>query len=155
MLSFKSFCLIIFLGFISAGYAQQPVNQEDNRIRMRVLAADRIIVGEVTDIVKADFNPGPESEHDPDFRFAVIDVKNILKGNILVDGASQDQKLLEKILFPASPDVIWYHFTKFTVGQRGIWVIKYRPDRKEYQFPEVDFYEMTKLENIKSIIRGQ
>jgi hypothetical protein len=62
----------------------------------------------------------PLSEHDPQWREAVIDVSDVHKG------AHKGKQLV--VTFPASEDVRWYRAPKFTPGQRGIWMLKRGPE---------------------------
>lgn len=55
------------------------------------------------------------SEHDPDWREAVIDVDRVGKG------AGTRKQVVVK--FPASNDVRWFRAPKFTPGQQGVFIL--------------------------------
>ena len=57
----------------------------------------------------------PITEHDPDWREAVIQVDEVLKGN-------QKQKQVI-VRFPASSDVMWHGSPKFEAGQQGYFIL--------------------------------
>jgi hypothetical protein len=57
---------------------------------------------------------GPVSEHDPDWREAIVEVKEIHKGN-------PEKQIV--VRFPASTDVMWYAAPKFHPGQQGYFML--------------------------------
>lgn len=57
---------------------------------------------------------GPVSEHDPDWREAVVEVKEIHKGR-------PEKQIV--VRFPASTDVMWYAAPKFHPGQQGYFML--------------------------------
>jgi hypothetical protein len=58
---------------------------------------------------------GPVSEHDPDWREAVVEVNEVHKGS-----AKKKQIVVR---FPASTDVMWYAAPKFHPGQQGYFML--------------------------------
>lgn len=101
--------------------------QRETRERFRT--ADMVISGKVTSVrlpgkttqegdataaaSKQDLG-GPVSEHDPEWREAVIEVNDVHKGN---------QKKQVVLRFPASTDVAWYAAPKFHPGQEGYFLL--------------------------------
>ncbi len=61
----------------------------------------------------------PISEHDPDWREAVIDVDHVEMG------AGKRKQVVVK--FPASQDVRWHRAPKFTPGQEGVFILHRTP----------------------------
>ncbi len=60
--------------------------------------------------------PGPISEHNPNWREAVIDVETAIKG------AQAGQRVV--VRFPASLDVAWYDTPKLSEGQEGTFILQ-------------------------------
>jgi hypothetical protein len=58
---------------------------------------------------------GPVSEHDPNWREAVIEINDVHKGS--------PQKKQIVVRFPASTDVMWYAAPKFHPGQQGYFML--------------------------------
>jgi hypothetical protein len=58
---------------------------------------------------------GPVSEHDPEWREAVIEVSDVHKGS---------KKKRVVVRFPASTDVMWYGAPKFHPGQQGYFMLR-------------------------------
>jgi hypothetical protein len=56
------------------------------------------------------------SEHDPDWKEAILQVDRPLKGVV------KDQKVV--VRFPSSLDVIWRGYPKFQEGQEGLFLLK-------------------------------
>jgi hypothetical protein len=66
--------------------------------------------------------PGPISEHDPQWRDAVIDVERVEKGP-----AARKQVVVR---FPASDDVRWFRAPKFAPGDQGVFIL-HRPEARQ------------------------
>lgn len=95
----------------------------DRHIERRLRSADVVITGKVVSIRKPPLAPNRRiSEHDPDWRQAVIEVE-------AVDSGPPAKQVL--LLFPASRDVRWRNAPKFSVGQEGTWILH------QHQFPEL------------------
>lgn len=84
-------------------------------LKVRLDSANRVVVGKVV-LVKAEPAAGlPISEHSPDWRDIVIEIKETLKG--------KPRLALLVVRFPQSMDVAWYDAPKFSLGQKGIWIL--------------------------------
>jgi hypothetical protein len=107
--------------------AADPV---DSKRREHFNTADTVVSGKVVSVrlpsetaegarraaVASDQVPGgPVSEHDPNWREAVVEVKEVHKG-------STGKKQLV-VRFPASTDVMWYAAPKFQPGQQGYFML--------------------------------
>jgi hypothetical protein len=66
---------------------------------------------------------GRISEHDPEWREAVIEVEEVEKGR------TQTRNVV--ILFPSSNDVQWYRAPKFEAGQQGVFLLHPRAEQAE------------------------
>jgi hypothetical protein len=92
-----------------------------DRIRERASEAPVVITGKVVAIglpaepVTAAAGTAPTervSEHEPFWREAIVEVKEVLKGSV-----GQSQVVLR---FPSSTDVRWHRAPKFEAGQEGV-----------------------------------
>jgi len=99
---------------------QKQLSDED--LRSRVNDADVVVTGHVLSIkpvsVKA-LNGGesaPISEHtEPDWKEAVVQVDSAIKG-------TESKQVV--VRFPASKDVRWVSYPKFTTGETGTFILK-------------------------------
>jgi len=93
--------------------------QQDAQLRARMMAADMVMVGQVVSVGPSTLaafqtDPQPISEHTPNWREAVIQVEEWIKGN------QGDQRIVMR--FPTSLDVQWYDAPRFTEGQEGVFI---------------------------------
>jgi hypothetical protein len=98
------------------GQKQQRSNFED---------ADLVVAGKVVAVrlprdstsggKRAARPAGPITEHDPEWREAIIQVDEVLKGT--------HQKKQVVVRFPASSDVMWHEAPKFEAGQQGYFTL--------------------------------
>lgn len=90
----------------------------DSTLADRVRAADMIVVGKVEAIRAPTLMSQPRrriTEHDPDWREAVIAVDTMLKG-------PNTNRVV--VRFPGSLDVAWHRLPKFTAGQAGTFLLR-------------------------------
>lgn len=106
-----------------------PVARKRARdVQEHIADADLVVAGRVSKVrppaaparagaraVRGRLPAAPASEHDPEWREAVIDVDQVHKGR------SVRRQLV--VRFPASTDVRWYKAPKFRAGQRGMFVL--------------------------------
>jgi hypothetical protein len=118
---------------LAATAAANPVEELAARdLKTRLNDADLVVVGTVASVrlpeETADAGSGearvadsgpfpgpPESEHDPLWREAVVQVEEVHKGETSPGSVV--------VLFPSSTDVMWYRAPKFEPGQRGVFVL--------------------------------
>lgn len=93
---------------------------QEEQLRARIAAADRVLVGRVVSTQPATMAAfqavrPPITEHDPDWQEAVIAVEATLKG-----------ELTERVVvrFPRSMDVAWYGAPRFSEGQEGTFILQ-------------------------------
>jgi hypothetical protein len=105
---------------------------ERRDLRDRIDAADMVVVGRVSSVRVPSEAPGPRaraaglaaapprriSEHDPEWREAVIAVDRVEMG--------ERRRKQVVVKFPASTDVRWFKAPKFTPGQEGVFIL-HRP----------------------------
>ena len=121
----------------------------DRHIQRRLRSADVVVTGKVISIRKVPHAPGHRiSEHEPDWRQAVIEVESVESGPPMKQAV---------LLFPASGDVRWRQAPKFSVGQEGVWILQ------QHQFPELrtpgyvaldaaDFHPSERRDHVKALI---
>ena len=100
-------------------FAAANSQEHDNNISSRAAAADLIIVGRIKEIqqpLAAALKQGPISEHDPQWRDAVIEVQSWIKGS------AESSSIV--VRFPASKDVAFRDYPKFQVGQESTLFLK-------------------------------
>ena len=104
---------------------------KDDIIKNRLETADAVVTGRVTSVrlpeknfasskiksaVKGETGKRrPISEHDPQWREAVVEVSDADKGG--------DRKKQIVVRFPGSDDVRWYRAPKFAAGQEGVFIL--------------------------------
>jgi hypothetical protein len=100
--------------------AAQAQASADQDIRASVDSADVIVTGRVTRVTPptaAALAPQQQriSEHNPDWQEATIQVQSVLKG------APDTPQVV--VRFPASTDVMWADYPRFTVGEEGTFLL--------------------------------
>jgi hypothetical protein len=89
---------------------------QDDVLRARLQSALIGVVGTVTNVERSTADPGPISEHNPDWHEATIQVDEVIKGN--------PRTRQTKVLFPQSDDARWHNVAKYTAGQQGIFMLQ-------------------------------
>jgi len=93
-------------------------------VQKRLATADLVVVGRVAAVrlppasrrAPARTKPSPPvSEHDPEWRDAVIDVERVAKGS-----SGRKQVIVR---FPASHDVRWFRAPKLSAGDEGVFIL--------------------------------
>lgn len=89
----------------------------DRELQTRINDAELVVVGRVGQVRPPSDQrlQGPGTEHDPDWREAVIAVESVEKG-------TPGDPLI--VLFANSRDVVWDLAPKFEEGQEGIWILR-------------------------------
>jgi hypothetical protein len=130
---------------------QYEQNQEYRMLESRVKSADLIVYGKVTRI--EDLDPKgqfDETEHDPQYRVAVVIPEGVLKRSGDVDTV--------KFYFASSDDIRWYRAPKFNTGSEGIFLLQRAPELTKNQgtltlLHPLDFQERAKMEEIKKMLK--
>jgi hypothetical protein len=89
----------------------------EKELDAQLARADVVVAGKVLTTKEAELEPrsGGVSHKNPKWREAVIQVEALLKGSL------PHQEIV--VIFPSSTDVRWHAAPKFSVGQRGIWML--------------------------------
>lgn len=122
--------------------AEPPKNLRQRKMEERVSSADLVVTGTVRDVRLPADEPAPLTasrtatrsskrgaaaaapetvrrrpitEHDPQWREAVVEVADVEKGS--------GQKREVVVRFPSSNDVRWYRAPKFEPGQQGVFIL--------------------------------
>jgi hypothetical protein len=97
----------------------ERVNIRNDSIREELNKAVLVVWGTVIEAnIKVEKKLGLESEHDPEFRKAIIEIKEVLKGRIA-------EKRVE-IFYASSEDVMWHNSPKLVKGQEGVFLLQLR-----------------------------
>jgi hypothetical protein len=102
--------------------AAQVDASADRELQTALESADLVVVGRVkrvqapTALALAAPERKRVTEHDPEWREAIIDVESALKG------AADMREVV--VRFPASVDVMWAASPKFTEGQEGTFLLQ-------------------------------
>ena len=133
-------------GRISAAVEAVP----DRVLKERLAKAELVIVGTVKMTEPVQLDSAMDSEHNPEWHEAIIDIESVEKG--------EHQQSTVTVYFPASKDVAWYKSPKFKSGQEGIWIL-HRNQQKNIKFEQytaldpMDFYPKEKLELIRKLLK--
>lgn len=119
-------------------------------LRRRVKEAHAVVVGEVADTrpVGGEEVP-PSSEHDPQWRTAVVVVASGEKGEM-----KEGQRV--EIAYPSSDDVMWFRAPKPQKGDRAVFLMHRRPleERDVEMLAIVDPIDMQPVERLDDIRRA-
>jgi len=121
----------------------------DRQIRRRLQSSAVVVTGKIVSVKPADRIRGPISEHDPDWRQAVLEVESS------ESGLPMKQLIL---FFPASRDVRWRQVPKFSVGQEGVFILQ-RHQIKELKTPgyvaldPLDYHAKPRRDHIRALIQ--
>jgi hypothetical protein len=133
---------------IAASVGRTP----DRHIQRRLQTADVVVTGKIVSSRKVPRPQGqPISEHDADWREAVIDVQGV------ESGLPMKQVVL---FFPASRDIRWRQAPKFSVGQEGVWILHQHATR-ELSAPGYtalqpsDFHPKSSRAHMRALIQGR
>lgn len=97
----------------------ERVNIRNDSLGEELKKAVLVVRGAVVEAnINVEEKPGLESEHDPEFKKAVIEIKEVLKGRIT-------EKRVE-VFYASSEDVIWHNSPKLAKDQEGIFLLQLR-----------------------------
>lgn len=94
---------------------------QDDSLRELIKDADEVVIGRVVSLKRLEVNTTKESEHDPLWTEAEIEVQEGLKGDLKRGGRV-------KITFAASNDIMWVRSPKFVREQSGIFILSKKID---------------------------
>ncbi len=121
-------------------------SRQNDLIRERLRSSELVVAGKVADLKgpgKQEFN----SEHDPLWVTATIEIFSVVKG--------QSAQRTLPVRFSSSRDVMWFDAPKLSVGQEGIFLCrKPAADRAGYELTEkAYFFPMDQLETIRALLK--
>jgi hypothetical protein len=126
---------------------------EELPLAERILGADLIVTGVVTDSRPLDKPFPPRSEHDPEWWVARVAVDTVVKGRT-------NRKTVD-VLFANSVDIAWYQSPKLYEGMSGVLLLRSaRGEDVPEQLPRaayqathpLDFIETHRLVDIRAVI---
>jgi hypothetical protein len=88
--------------------------QSDSELRRMLAAAERVVMGRVTAVRRADI-ARLVTEHDPDWQEADIEIAQALKGS--------GEPRTVTVLWVGSDDPMWRGAPRLTPGSEGIWLL--------------------------------
>jgi len=96
---------------------QQRVQLHVDSLRTELSKASLVIQGTVLESnINVETRRGRESEHDPEYRKAVISIESVLKGTLKTKQVT--------VYYAESDDVSWYRSPKLEKGQRAIFLLQ-------------------------------
>lgn len=114
-------------------------------LKERLNSADRVVTGKVV-LIKAEPTVGlPISEHSPNWHDVVIEIEETLKG--------EPRLALLVVRFPESIDVVWYDAPKFSLGQKGVWILHKDKSGVYTALKSPDFQPQKETDNIRKLIQ--
>jgi hypothetical protein len=117
-------------GAVGVPRATHPASKLRTRdVQQRLATADLVVVGRVTAVRLPPSHRSsrggaapprskplpPVSEHDPEWRDAILDVERVAKGS--------DARKQVIVRFPASHDVRWFRSPKLSAGDEGVFIL--------------------------------
>jgi hypothetical protein len=123
----------------------------DLALAERLEQAEVVVSGTVTVVRTPRAEPRQThiSEHEPEWREAVVRVDSVLKG-----ASVQQREVI--VLYPTSTDIMWYRAPRFVKGQQGIFILRkqVKPELRLNGFTALDpldFQPAQQLERIKRL----
>lgn len=124
----------------------------DEELKARLDQADLVVTGRVSVVraVNARAERAPDSEHDPDWWQASVQVQSVEKG--------QPAPGPVIVYFPHSVDIRWFASPKFKVGQQGLFILRQTRDEKLKvsgftALHPLDFQTTVQRQRIRSLIQ--
>jgi len=98
---------------------QERITIQNDSLRAELLRAELVVQGIVIEAnINVDKSLSLESEHNPEVKKAIIEIRNVLKGNI-------NAKQID-VSYSSSDDVMWFNSPKLVKGQEGIFLLHLR-----------------------------
>jgi hypothetical protein len=131
----------------------ERVNIRNDSIREELNKAALVVWGTVVETnIKIEKIPGLESEHDPEFRKAIIQIKEVLKG--------QTTEKRVEVIYASSEDVMWHNSPKLAKGQEGIFLLQLRQAPAIYKIngytvlDKRDVLSTEDLSNVRNLLKN-
>ncbi len=127
------------------------MQMQDDSLRENLRITDHVVTGRVLSVKKLALQNLKESEHDPVWTEAEVEVDESFKGDF-----KKGSRV--KVTFAASNDIMWVRSPKFKTGQSGVWLLK--KNQEEFQqvpnFIIADssrFLDVRKRESVRRLIQ--
>lgn len=131
----------------------ERVNIRNDSLREELRKAVLVVWGTVVEAnIKVDKRPGIESEHDPEFKKAIIEIREVLKG--------QTTEKRVEVFYSSSNDVMWYDSPKLAKGQEGIFLLQLRQAPEIYRIngftvlDKRDVLSIEELTNVRNLLKN-
>ena len=119
----------------------------DAGLRARAHSAAAVVVGHVTSVQAARESNAIDSEHDPEWHVAMLDVEEGLKG------AKSGENL--RVRFAASLDLTWARSPKLRADQRGLFLLRKPSDSDDYLLVDPDdLLAVDQAERVRALTAG-
>jgi len=125
-------------------------HNQDDQLKERLAKSELVISGKITAVNVLKLEHKFESEHDPVWTEATIQVGETMKGKA-------DKTIT--FVFPASTDVAWYRAPKFKQGDEGVFLLRKGQSKAELRqryviIDKEDFYaDKERISRIRSFIK--
>ena len=152
---YKLVSLVVAFSLLGSSVFAQD---NDSRLKERLDNSWTVVTGKVVDVKRVDKLTTSISEHSPDWYYAEVKVKSVLKGMVFTSYRAETLR----VYFPASRDVAWASSPKFQKGQKGIWLLRFAKDNsplKRYDInaktslDPVDFQPSSQESKVKNLLR--
>jgi hypothetical protein len=123
---------------------------QDDQLKERLAKSELVISGKITAVNVLKIDHKFESEHDPVWTEATVQVAETMKGKA-------DKTIT--FAFPASTDVAWYRAPKFKEGDQGVFLLRKGRSTAELRqryviIDKADFYtDNERISKIRSFIK--
>lgn len=133
--------------------AVERVNIRNDSLRAELLKAVLVVRGTVVDAnIKVEKKPGLETEHDPEFRKAIIEIKEVLKGR------TTETRI--EVIYASSEDVMWHESPKLAKGQEAIFLLQLRQAPAIYRISSFtmldkrDVLSTEEMSNVRNLLKN-
>jgi hypothetical protein len=131
---------------------QERINIRNDGILAELNKAVLVVQGTVVESnIRVEEKPGRESEHNPEYRKAIIEIKEVLKGRTT-------EKRVE-VVYASSDDVMWYSSPKLARGQEAIFLLQLKQAPAIFNIDgftvldKRDVLPLEELSNVRNLLR--
>jgi hypothetical protein len=132
--------------------AKERINIHNDSIRTELSASSLVVIGTVIDAdINTETKSTMESEHNPKYKKATIEIKSVLKGKYTAKTVT--------VTYASSDDVLWYSSPKPYKGQEAIFILHLKqapksfPERSYTILDKRDVQQSKNLDNIRTLLK--